>query len=587
VPTPTGTDAARITQVARVTAELAAARDVEGVTEIVVTHAAQAVNARVAALSLRRGDELVLVGLSGVAEELERRWTSFPISGQLPASEALRTGRPVVVVGLAAIEARYPLLVGTIRDRERSMICLPLIVAESNVGVMTLGFDGLHELDEQEMEFLTILSGTCAQALDRVAAIQAAQARANELAFLARVSQELASSLDYQSTLRNVARLAVPTLADLCAVQILSDGRLRTLAVEHVSPEKAALAHEMERRYPVEPEFPTGPSAVARTGVSELVQQITDADLVALARDEDHLQLARELGPRSALIVPLTARGRVLGVLTLISTESGRTYDERDLAVAEDVGRRAALAIDNAHLHSETREVAVRLQRAVLPQALPQLPGWELAALCQPAGRTEVGGDFYDAVALEDGRLAVVVGDVMGRGVTAAAAMAQIRSAIRAYIAIDPAPEQVIAHLDRLLANDPTGRLVTLIYLVADPHTDHVTLVHAGHLPPMLVDPTGGVQLLSLPPATPLGAGSDDRRSVTVPLPPGAAVLAFTDGLVERRTEDIDVGLERLLARVATIPPGELPRRLSDLVAEVRDDERQDDVTALVALRTR
>src|SRR4029079_324323 len=107
---------------------------------------------------------------------------------------------------------------------------------------------------------------------------------------------------------------------------------------------------------------------------------------------------------------------RVLGVLTLISSESGRTYTKRDLEVAEDVGRRAALAIDNAHLHSETREGATGLQRGVLPEALPNLPGWELAAMCNPAGRTEVGGDFYDAVALEGGRLAVVVGDVMGRG---------------------------------------------------------------------------------------------------------------------------------------------------------------------------
>lgn len=229
--------------------------------------------------------------------------------------------------------------------------------------------------------------------------------------------------------------------------------------------------------------------------------------------------------------------------------------------------------------------MAIRLQRAVLPEALPNLPGWELAALCNPAGRTEVGGDFYDAVALEDGRLAVVVGDVMGRGVGAAAAMAQMRSAVRAYIAVDPEPEQVMTHLDRLLAGDAVARLVTLIYLVADPGTDSVTMVHAGHLPPLLVDPAGGVQLLSLPPSIPLGAGPDERRSITVPLPPGAGVLAFTDGLVERRAEDIDAGLARLAKYAATIPAGELPRRLSELVAAMRDDDRQDDVTALVAQR--
>jgi serine phosphatase RsbU (regulator of sigma subunit)/uncharacterized protein YigA (DUF484 family) len=585
VSTPAAADAARITQVARVTAELAAARDVDTVTEIVVTHAARALGARVAALSLRKGDQLVLVGLSGVAAELEGRWPSFPINGPLPASEAYRTGQPVVVLGLAAIEERYPLLVGSIREQERSMICVPLIVGERGIGVLTLGFDGLHELDDQEMEFLNILSGTCAQALDRVAAIQDAQARATELAFLAQVSQELASSLDYQSTLRNVARLAVPTLADCCSVQILVDGRLRTVAVEHVDSAKVAVVHEMEQRYPAEPQAPAGPGAVARTGQSELIRTISDAELAAVATDEEHLRLARELGLRSALFVPLTARGRVLGVLSLISAESGRTYGERDLAVAEDAGRRAALAIDNAQLHSETAELAIRLQRAVLPAALPELPGWEIAALCQPAGRTEVGGDFYDAIALEDGRLAVVVGDVMGRGVAAAAAMAQMRAAVRAYIAVDPEPEQVLAHLDRLFAQDPGGRLVTLVYLVADPRTDTATLAHAGHLPPLLLDPAGGLQLLSLPSCTPLGAGPDERRSVTVPLPPGAGLLAFTDGLVERRTEDIDAGLERLLACVATMAPAELHVRLPDLVFAMRDEALEDDVTVLLARR--
>jgi GAF domain-containing protein len=466
------------------------------------------------------------------------------------------------------------------------MICLPLIVGERSIGVMVLGFEGLHELDEQEMDFLTILSGTCAQALDRVAAIQDAQARATELAFLAQVSQELASSLDYQSTLRNVARLAVPTLADFCAVQILVDGRLRAVAVEHVNPDKVIVALEMEQRYPARPDFPAGPAAVARTGVSEFFPVITDEDLQVLAHDPEHLRIVRELGPRSALFIPLAVRGRVLGVLTLFSAESGRRYTRRDLAVAEDVGRRAALAIDNAHLHSETREVATRLQRAVLPEALPNLPGWELAAMCHPAGRTEVGGDFYDAVELEGGRLAVVVGDVMGRGVSAAAAMAQMRSAVRAFIAVDPDPERVMAQLDRLSASDSFARLVTLIYLVADPDTDSVTLAHAGHLPPLLIDPAGGVQLLSLPPSIPLGAGPDERRSITVPLPPGAGVLAFTDGLVERRAEDIDAGLARLAKYAAAIPAGELARRLPELVASMRDDERQDDVTVLVAQRS-
>src|SRR5213079_927175 len=142
------------------------------------------------------------------------------------------------------------------------------------------------------------------------------------------------------------------------------------------------------------------------------------------------LRLSRELQLRSALCVPLTARGRVLGAFTLISAESGRRYGQDDLAFAEELARRAAVAIDNAHLHSETREAAVRLQRAVLPDAPSRVEGWELAAHYAPAGQTEVGGDFYDTLPLPDGRLVLIVGDVMGRGVAAAAAMSQVRASI-------------------------------------------------------------------------------------------------------------------------------------------------------------
>src|SRR5439155_16612263 len=190
---------------------------------------------------------------------------------------------------------------------------------------------------------------------------------------------ELASSLDYSTTLARVARLAVPTLADWCAVEVLDGGRLHTLAVAHVDPAKVVLAEKMQRRYPSDPDAATGSANVVRTKVSELYPQITDEMLRAGARDAEHLRVARELGLRSALIVPLLARDRVLGALTFVTAESGRHYDSTDLAFAEDLARRAAVAIDNANLYSDTHQAAIRLQRAILPESPPRLPGWELA----------------------------------------------------------------------------------------------------------------------------------------------------------------------------------------------------------------
>src|SRR5207244_4260554 len=232
-----------------------------------------------------------------------------------------------------------------------------------------------------------------------------------------------------------------------------------TLAVAHVDPEKVAWAWELQRRYPPDPNAPTGAPNVVRTGVSELHEVITDDMLVAAARDEEHLRLARELHLSSAIVVPLVVRGRTFGAITLIRAETDRRYGPADLVVAEDLGRRAGTAIDNAQLHSQTRDVAVQLQRAVLPEDLGSVLGWQVAAHYEPGGEAEVGGDFYDAVPLPDGRLAVFIGDVMGHGVPAAAAMAHLRASVRAFISIDPAPAAVLEHLQKMFSLLSTRQL--------------------------------------------------------------------------------------------------------------------------------
>ncbi len=386
----------------------------------------------------------------------------------------------------------------TLARGERSLICLPLNVTSRTIGAIGLSFPGLRTWDKAELDFFEILADTCAQALDRIAAQQAAARQSAMLEFLADASTELASSLDYQVTLAKVARLAVPTFADWCAIDVVDDGRLRRVSVAHVDPAKVQLAQELAERYPADPDAPTGAWNVMRTGRSELIPEITDEVLVASAVDEEQLQLARDLHLRSALTVPLIARGRVLGVISWVSAESERLYTAEDVSLAEDLAKRAAIAIDNAELHSETLAAAIHLQHAVLPDAMPVVPGWDVASHYSPAGRTEVGGDFYDAVPLTDGRMALFVGDVMGRGVAAAAAMAQMRAAVRAYTAIDPTPEVVMASLDAMFAQFPTEQLVTLVYAVVDPARDLLLVGNAGHPPPVLLRADGTTEQLPL-----------------------------------------------------------------------------------------
>ena len=182
--------------------------------------------------------------------------------------------------------------------------------------------------------------------------------------FLAEASRVLASSLDYQTTLRAVSRLAVPALADWCAVDVLTlDGELERLSVEHVDPEKVRLAREIAARWPTPPDAPRGVANVVRTGEPEMMSEIPDELLASLARDPEHLRVIRELGLRSYLCVPLTARGKVLGALTLVHAESGRRHGPADLALAEELARRAAVAIDNARLFGETEESRAQLEQ--------------------------------------------------------------------------------------------------------------------------------------------------------------------------------------------------------------------------------
>jgi serine phosphatase RsbU (regulator of sigma subunit) len=268
-----------------------------------------------------------------------------------------------------------------------------------------------------------------------------------------------------------------------------------------------------------------------------------------------------------------------------VAGDEGRRFTEDDLAFGEDLAQRAATAIDNAQLHSQVRTAALELQRAVLPAELPPVPGWRTAVRYLPAGRTDAGGDFYDVLELEDGRLAMFVGDVMGRGVAAASVMAQMRSAIRTLVAVDPDPTAVLAGMDRVFDALHLEQLVTMVYAVADPTRDHLEVINAGHPPPVLLAADGRVELLEHPSTLILGVGGGQRAVRSAELGPGDRLLLYTDGLVERRGEDADNATARLVSALRGSVTDDLDRWLTDMVDELRDPTRDDDVAALLVVR--
>ncbi len=578
----------RVSALAKVTTQLGQANAVDDVTSIITQRAASAIGADAAVVALREGDQLRVVDAQGLNQRQRSRWSAFDIHGPGPLSEAVRTGSVVTVRGRADILHRYPHLDD---GSEHSSVVLPLpgSVAGGVMGAIAFRFDGpVQELTEEELAILHVVATMSAQTLTRLAAQANAAAQQARLTFLADASQVLASSLEYRQTLTQVAALAVPDHADWCSVEIVEDGVLRTLAVAHIDPGKVELAHQLQTRWPSDPSAPRGSAQVVRTGQSQLIEEVTDAMLVQGARDPEHLRLARELGLRSAVSVPLTAHETVLGVLTLVSAESGRRYGPDDVPFVEDLGRRAAVAIDNADLYSQTRHVAARLQEALLPQQLPDLPGWELAALYRQAGRTDVGGDFYDIMQLEDDTVVAFIGDVMGRGVDAAAAGARMRSAVRVLVAQDPDPCAVALGMDRWMAADAPTPLATAVYLHFQPAADALDLVVAGHLPPLLLRNGRSAAYLVDAGSPVLGVGPVPRPSQRVRFAAGDTVLLYTDGLVERRAEDIDTGLDRLAAasRDQLASPTTRNDALAALADTVADRERHDDVAALLIHRT-
>lgn len=437
-------------------------------------------------------------------------------------------------------------------------------------------------LRDDQGEFLGALT-----VIEDVTAVKTAEVQTRMLAESGRI---LASSLDYQQTLRNVAEVAVPALADWCAVELVDAQHRRELVVaHHRDPGKQELAKRF-REFEQDEQGPEqGPARVLRTGISELHPEVTDEQLVAAARNEQHLRLLRELGMRSAIIVPMRVPSRTLGLMTLVTAESRRRLTDDDLALAEQLARRAAVAVENSRLHTTLTRVAETLQQSLLPAAVPEVPGWEVASLYRPADseeRIDVGGDFYE-IFENDGTWFAVVGDVTGKGVTAAALTALLRHGARFASRAEPRPAAILSRLDEALRQQPDASLCTALCLRL--HEHQLLIGSAGHPPAMLVATDGTVR--EVPATGPLlGAFADaEWTEETVSVSAGELVLLYTDGVTETPGRNQRFGTARLrtlMSEHAGASPQELLERIEHALRAFRIGAHRDDLAAL-ALRPR
>ncbi len=432
---------------------------------------------------------------------------------------------------------------------------------------------------------------------EQLARAEAVEAR-RRLALLAAAGPALSASLDYAETLERITRVLVSELADWCLLDgVEDDGSITQLAAAHADPEKEDLLTRFREHRRFGEGDPWSTSEVLRTGQSVLIPNLPDATYYERALGSgEHLDVLLRLEPRSLMCVPLLARGRTIGAITLVSSRPDRRYAEEHLALVEDLAYRCALAADNARLYRDRSEIASVLQRSLLPPHLPEIPGVEVGAEYLPVGEAnDVGGDFYDLInTVEDGWICAI-GDVRGKGVEAAAVTALARYTIRAVTLKDDRPSEVLAALNEaMLRQLPEDRFCTAACIRLEPEDGlagvGMDVSRAGHPAPLLVRPEGPVEEVGCSGRV-LGVFDDaELGDSSLRLMPGESLVLYTDGVTEARSPDGEFfgedRLHHLLRSCSGYDAAALAGRIKDVVLDFQEGDPRDDLAVLVLRAT-
>jgi serine/threonine-protein kinase RsbW len=437
---------------------------------------------------------------------------------------------------------------------KEARVVLPLEAGGGVRGVLCLGLEPPRPVPADERALLVACAAQCAQALERARLHERTVDAARRMALLAETGRALDEEQGFANRAQRLVDLVVPVLAD--------EAWLRRADGEAGLPETVAAAQP-------------APMPPARAQAADL----------AIATGEPQLGPSEgEAAGASSVALPMYARGTVLGALVL--ARQGHGFHAADLPFLRELADRAGLALENARLYEQQRAVAHTLQHGLLAGAPPEDRRFAVAAHYQPGVRTlEVGGDWHDTFRISEDRVGLVVGDVVGRGIDAATAMGQLRSAIRALAGADAGPARVIEQLDRFVARIDAAQHATVAYAEVTLDSGRMRFACAGHPPPVLGPAAGDPRLLWEGRSAPLGAYGSlaaHREQAELTLDPGARLLLYTDGLVERRGRPIDAGLDRLVAAFArrrSAPPAELVGDLPELLLE--GPHNDDDVCLL------
>lgn len=435
------------------------------------------------------------------------------------------------------------------------------------------------------------VGGLLVDVTDREQAIVEATATRQRLALLNRATARIGTTLDVQVTAQELVEAAVPDFCDAAVVELVEweDGHaafdpalpVDTHRIAHgtvLPPPATELVSGVDVVH-----YPPGSAIhqMLRTG-RPLCVAVNQEFMVRTMLNETRARLMADSGLACLLLAPLIARGTVQGITVFGRSAARPAFTEQDLSLAGELASRAALSLDNARLYNRERNIALTLQRALLPTALAPGPYLHIAHRYLPGSRvTEVGGDWYDVIPLPGGRVALVVGDVMGHGVSAAAAMGRLRIAAKALARHDQEPDGLLTELDQC-AEEAGIELATCLYIRYDPTTGGTRIASAGHPPPLVRHPDGRIQLIDDVLGVPLGVGGCPFRTTEIELPDAATLVLYTDGLIESRGHDIDEGLDSLRAELGRISAS-LEDTADRILAHLLPSSPADDTVLLLA----
>jgi PAS domain S-box-containing protein len=596
---------ARSRTLQQVVSDLAAAITVDDVATVIVDRSRAAMNARGAALVVVDGQSdgdglpaLRSVRAEGLTVDLLRALRKAAGSQltlelaqgvrAIALDDRLRSVQPALAAAMAEV-------------RLTGLVVVPVAADSRQLGVLVLGRGDagpgdLITLDDPgrpgglgpaEIDLLWTIGRQAGQALERARLYEQTARQAERAAFLLEAARLLAGAPDVHETVDRLGRLAVDRLADLCVVDLSTEQGLIRPVVRHRDPARQALADALRDKHPPHRRGPHPGVRALRQGSTQWVKTVDNEFLRASTSDSEHLEIARQLQLTSVVSVPLITEGRRLGVVTLATDRRRAPFTEADVEVAEQLGLQVSLVVAKAQRYELDVRTSHTLQANLLPPPPPVVEGLSLAVRYLAATQgVEVGGDFYDLVALPGEQVALAVGDVVGHDITAAATMGQLTSVYRALLADRPSPSAMIDRLQAGWSLLGLQRMATALFATLEPSTGQLRIASAGHLPPLLLN-AGHAEFLPVRPSRMLGAPPAPAPALEWAgvLPEGATLVLFTDGLVESRSADLDEGLAQLLEAVTgsgTTEPHELCDRL---LAELTGAHRADDIALLVLTR--